>query len=1053
MSVIHLYTNRETTKTYALKMMKPEGEGKPEAVDRFFQEIKITAGLDHPNIVNVVSYGILESDYCFAMEYISGGSLNELLRKRYVTPPEFALFILLDILKGISHAHREGVVHQDLKPSNILLDESGWAKISDFGISNVSDLSRDGRRNGIAGTPAYMSPEQTIGGEVDQRSDLFSAGIIFYEMLSGHNPYLSDNPGKTTINILNKPYISLLKYNPTLPEYLDNFAYRVLKKDPDERFQSAAEMMHEARKILHKLDKNFDRKKFSHFLTEPGPAEIESRKRRTRRCLARSAACLKKNRKAEAVIHLYRAYLLSPKDKDIIKKFEELSETHRFYPNVKDVPEIDELEQKLYDDPFNPDHLSRMAELSKKHRDPFRYRLYSRNLKFLGDDPNNLQLISSSYKREYEGPVDENAENENNQMSTVILTQDDEQPEKEKESFGLRKDSLATMILTEAESRAKPDAERSKLLKQQLRRKLMEEKKHKKQDFRRKQLRPAFEILLMLLPAMPALIPLFYFGFPNNPQTQNFLLRSMEHYSAFTEGVLFPRWSAHTASGYGMPLFIYFAPLFYFCVSILKFLGFGYIQAMQWLAGGCTLAASMGCGFIVWNLFGLGAGIFAASLFVYSPYFLSIIYSQGNFQELPALTSGIWMLGFIVALIKNNSFWYIAGAVLALSCMILSCIPTTLAFLPFIILISLAGGKNKLNSLKPRSIQLSFILVLAFILTAVFWMPALLERDSVHIPPLQAAVHQWGNDFLESCRNFTTVSPLVHPDNPNDVFRVSGGFPYIYPILLLAFPALFFRLIFQKNNRTNFLLAVLVMIALSLILTTQFSRFLWQNLTYFKVIRLPSNFYPIAVIGFSIIGGSMIYLLAKLKNKFIRISGLILLVLLFLSSAGMNFYHVMTLPNNFSIFHSGFRKMLTPKKLAESGSTLTENDKYMPLDAVPLDYKKYEYTILKGDCTFQDAAVETHKTAGIIEAENYSTIRFERYHFPGWSATIDGYPIKINKDDEGRILLKISPINESRLEVSFRNTGLRSLSAVISLFGILTLAAACMVRKKYRSYN
>ncbi len=407
MSVIKLYRDRQTHTIYAVKMLTPDRSMSMEAVDRFFHEIKASARLDHPNIIRLVSYGSYDDQYCLVMEYISGGSLKLQMENRTSLTPETSLFIITEILRGIHYAHQEGIIHRDLKPSNVLLDSSGYIKVTDFGVSKVSDMTRLTHSGSLLGTPAYMAPEQAVGEAADRRSDLFSVGLILYEIVSGVNPYLANYPSGTLMNILHKPYTSILQHNPGLPQFLDDMLFKSLKKNPDERFQTAEEMLDAAKKLLKKYDDSYDRKKFQRFLEDPYSIEISLKEKRVRHYLSRAASLLKhkKSKSAEAVLFLYRAHCLLPQNKRIKEKLAKYSRAAQFYPNLMGSAELRNLEKKLKENPADLKVIKCLIDASKKNRDPYRYLLYSRQADFFGGKlkkSGNQGLTPSTEKRKKE---------------------------------------------------------------------------------------------------------------------------------------------------------------------------------------------------------------------------------------------------------------------------------------------------------------------------------------------------------------------------------------------------------------------------------------------------------------------------------------------------------------------------------------------------------------------------------------------------------------------------------------------------------------------------
>ncbi len=207
---------------------------------RFEREAKIIAQLEHTAIVPVYDVGEADSQPYFVMRYMNGGSLSERIKAGGLTI-EDAARILGAIAPGLDEAHSKGIVHRDIKPSNILFDKRGNPYISDFGIAK---LSQSGNVTGsaIIGTPAYMSPEQAQGTEVDGRADIYALGIILFEMLTGQQPYQADTPMAVAIKHITDPVPHIRKINPQLSEGVDAIIQKAMAKDKSQRFASAVEM-------------------------------------------------------------------------------------------------------------------------------------------------------------------------------------------------------------------------------------------------------------------------------------------------------------------------------------------------------------------------------------------------------------------------------------------------------------------------------------------------------------------------------------------------------------------------------------------------------------------------------------------------------------------------------------------------------------------------------------------------------------------------------------------------------------------------------------------
>jgi serine/threonine-protein kinase len=244
MANVYLAEDEELGRRVAIKILNDRHASDDSFVERFRREAKNAAGLSHPNIVSIYDRGEAEGTYYIAMEYLEGRSLKDRIIAEGRLPIPAAIEATRQILRAVGFAHRAGIVHRDIKPHNVLLAQNGsepqW-KVTDFGISRTS-ASQMTEAGSIVGTAQYLSPEQARGAHVDQRSDIYSVGILLYELLTGKLPFTGDTPLEIAMKHLSevpKPPSSL---RPDVPPDLDMVVLRALAKDPDERFQDAAEM-------------------------------------------------------------------------------------------------------------------------------------------------------------------------------------------------------------------------------------------------------------------------------------------------------------------------------------------------------------------------------------------------------------------------------------------------------------------------------------------------------------------------------------------------------------------------------------------------------------------------------------------------------------------------------------------------------------------------------------------------------------------------------------------------------------------------------------------
>jgi beta-lactam-binding protein with PASTA domain len=241
MADVYLAEDQELGRRVALKLLNDRHAADEQFVERFRREAQSAAGLNHPNIVSIFDRGRAEGTYYIAMEYLDGRTLKELLVRNGPTPIPIAVDYARQILGALAFAHRNGIVHRDIKPHNIIVGRDGRLKVTDFGIAR-SGASQMTEAGSIVGTAQYLSPEQARGAPVDQRSDLYSLGIVLYEMLTGNVPFTGDTPVEIAMKHLSQVPEPPSKLRPQVPHDLDAVVMRAIAKDPDQRYGSAEEM-------------------------------------------------------------------------------------------------------------------------------------------------------------------------------------------------------------------------------------------------------------------------------------------------------------------------------------------------------------------------------------------------------------------------------------------------------------------------------------------------------------------------------------------------------------------------------------------------------------------------------------------------------------------------------------------------------------------------------------------------------------------------------------------------------------------------------------------
>ena len=227
----------------AVKVLRPECLQGETLVKRFLAEARVLGRLDHPNIVRVYNVDEDQGTVYIAMEFLEGEALNDLAKRRRLSPEEIA-DLGATIADALGYAHSKGIVHRDVKPGNILVRSDGKPKITDFGIARIEDTAEHLRTQAgeVLGTPAYMAPEQVLSEPVDGRSDLFSLGIILYELCAGERPFRGDSLGAVFQAITQATPVPLLERNPEIPAALAEAVERCLRRNPVDRYQSGDEL-------------------------------------------------------------------------------------------------------------------------------------------------------------------------------------------------------------------------------------------------------------------------------------------------------------------------------------------------------------------------------------------------------------------------------------------------------------------------------------------------------------------------------------------------------------------------------------------------------------------------------------------------------------------------------------------------------------------------------------------------------------------------------------------------------------------------------------------
>ena len=241
MADVYLAEDETLGRRVAIKILNERHAADEQFIERFRREAQSAAGLSHPNIVSIYDRGEAEGTYYIAMEYLDGSTLKDLVLERGPLPVDEAVRYAREVLAALRFSHRKGVVHRDIKPHNVMVDDDGRVKVTDFGIARAG-ASQMTEAGSIIGTAQYLSPEQARGGYVDHRSDVYSVGVVLYELLTGTVPYTGDTPVEIAMKHLSSVPEPPSVRRPEIPRALDQVVLRALAKDPADRYQTAEEM-------------------------------------------------------------------------------------------------------------------------------------------------------------------------------------------------------------------------------------------------------------------------------------------------------------------------------------------------------------------------------------------------------------------------------------------------------------------------------------------------------------------------------------------------------------------------------------------------------------------------------------------------------------------------------------------------------------------------------------------------------------------------------------------------------------------------------------------
>ncbi|HYA88926.1 MAG TPA: serine/threonine-protein kinase [Nitrospirota bacterium] len=249
MATVYKAVQKSLDRPVAIKELKKAYTTDSQIVRRFERESKMAASLQHENIVHIYDYW-KKPHYSIVMEYVDGVNLAEVIEKTGPLPVDVGTMIALQVCDGLDYAHMRGLIHRDIKPSNIMIKRNGEVKVMDFGIAQSRNLEALTMPGTLIGTPAYMSPEQILGQQLDSRSDIFSFGIVLYEMFTGVKPFRDDDSRSVTAKILKEKFLAPRHINRVIPWGMQWLIKKCLRKNPKRRYGSVPEVREKLAKRL-----------------------------------------------------------------------------------------------------------------------------------------------------------------------------------------------------------------------------------------------------------------------------------------------------------------------------------------------------------------------------------------------------------------------------------------------------------------------------------------------------------------------------------------------------------------------------------------------------------------------------------------------------------------------------------------------------------------------------------------------------------------------------------------------------------------------------------
>ena len=264
MANVYLALDTYLSREVAIKVLKGDMSNDPVSLERFKREANASTKLSHPNAVDVYDVGDDHNMHYIVMEYVKGHTLKELIKRRGALPPKEAVWIMKQLASALLEAHKNGIIHRDIKSQNVLIKDDGTVKLADFGIAVIHNSMQITSKGNVLGSVHYLAPELAKGNQANMQSDIYSLGIVFYELLTGDVPYKADTPVQVALAHVrnNVPYVR--KFNPDIPQAVENIVIKATARSLKDRYQNVALLIQDLNRCMSPEARN-DKRVFLHY--------------------------------------------------------------------------------------------------------------------------------------------------------------------------------------------------------------------------------------------------------------------------------------------------------------------------------------------------------------------------------------------------------------------------------------------------------------------------------------------------------------------------------------------------------------------------------------------------------------------------------------------------------------------------------------------------------------------------------------------------------------------------------------------------------------------